>query len=56
MTFDKPDSISRRGVLERAGLLGTALAVGLPERASSATSDSPTPQQLKVIVAGGQYR
>ena len=53
MTFDKPDTISRRRILERAGLLGTALAVGLPETALGTTSNSPPPQQLKVIVAGG---
>lgn len=50
--------ISRRRMLERAGLLGTTLAVGLPSAASGAeTGSARTPSTaaptLKVIVTGG---
>ena len=51
MTQDPPDLVSRRSLLERA--LGASVALGLPGKASAASTASSAPARLRVVVTGG---
>jgi LmbE family N-acetylglucosaminyl deacetylase len=53
MTHDPQELLSRRSLLERASLLGTSLALGLPAAASAHDTTTPALSRLKVVVAGG---
>jgi LmbE family N-acetylglucosaminyl deacetylase len=53
MTQDSQELVSRRSLLERASLLGTSLALGLPGAASAGATVSAAPGRFKVVVTGG---
>ena len=53
MTQGPPDRLSRRSLLEQAGLLGTSLVLGLPSAASAAATLSAAQARFKIVVTGG---
>ena len=53
MAHDSRERLSRRRLLERAGLAGAALAVGQRTAAAADTPEVPASARLKVIVTGG---
>ena len=53
MTQDPQELLSRRSLLERASLVGTSLALGLPAAAAAHDATTRALSRLKVVVAGG---